>query len=201
MLISRKFTQRIAFAMKKSYIALVTVTLSSIGFAFGYHHLAGKNQVNATRSQPDIAVPANNGIAKKAAHITKKATRMDNSSRAPQPDQNAVENHRSETISTRALTDFLDQVIADAIARGALDPKQLSAQQQALLPAKLRPRSNDEPVMTTDEIARIEEQIALGDDAPPPPTPQEPCPDPNKLPENYNNDYNKMILRQRGCKL
>jgi hypothetical protein len=105
-------------------------------------------------------------------------------------------------VQASAFTALLDQVIADAIQRGTLDINRLTPQQLALLPEKFRKKNNgDAPQLSEEEIEHVEQQLALGDDAPPEPQPAFPCPDPNNLPENYNNDYNKMILRERGCKL
>lgn len=180
--------------MKPHRLLLAGTALSVICGAFGYHHLATAkaNPVNSSLIQNTTAsIPTPAALQPTAVDINRPALEVN----FEQPTS-----HATQQVSKAALTGILDQVIDDAIQRGTLDPNRLTSQQLALLPEKFR-RKNDDPTLSEEEIAHVEQQIALGDDAPPDPPPPFPCPDPNHLPDNYNNDYNKMILRQRGCQL
>ncbi len=179
--------------MKLHHLLLAGTTLSVIGGAFGYHHLATE------KNEPASATPARREAKIRSTPAQLRADAIDTSQPSTATSETATQ--PAQRMSKAALAGFLDQVIADAIQRGTLDPDRLSPQQLALLPEKFQKKHDDAPQLTDEEIAHVEQQIALGDDAPPDPPPPFPCPDPNHLPDNYNNDYNKMILRERGCKL
>jgi hypothetical protein len=169
--------------MKLYRFLLAGTVISIVGVAFAYHHL----EINPKPIQANSALNATPAKPMPTANAAVDA--IEKSLPATSPAQMQV------------LMELVNQVIGDAIQRGTLDPNRLTPQQLALLPEKYRKKNNNEPQLNADEIAHIEQQLALGDDAPPDPTPQLPCPDPNNLPENYNNAYNKMILRERGCKI
>lgn len=191
-------------SMKPHRLLLAGTALSVIGGAYGYHHWStAKNNAVSTASVHHDAIIVPTAALKVGSPSQSKTE--------PQPiatssDQTAAASterptHAKQRMSKTTLTEFLDKVIADAIQRGSLDPNRLAARQLALLPEKFRKKHDDSPQLSAEEIAHVEQQLALGDDAPPDPPPQLPCPDPDHLPDNYNNDYNKMILRQRGCQL
>lgn len=167
--------------MKLRPVLLVSLLVSAIGGSLAYHRPSAPKRVSEN-AQPAAPI----ADARTATVMPAQTNELD----------------ATNSARVTALEEFLDQVIADAIQRGTLDPSRLTAKQLALLPAKFRPSAHsDTPELTPEEIAHVEQQIALGEDAPPDPPPQQPCPDPNHLPENYNNAYNKMILRERGCRL
>lgn len=101
--------------------------------------------------------------------------------------------------SRQLLQDLVEQTIADAIAEGRFDISKLSAEQLALLPPSLRVKAAKNDVAVG--LKAGSEFYESPTDTPEPPPQKADCPPPGQLPTEWNNDYNKGILRERGCVL
>lgn len=187
--------------MKSSRILLAGAALCIVGAAAAAaNHRFGNQEGSAAASSSSLLPIATRtpNAAQMEPSTLPAANPTDNSASSPPPASAPVLAHAPNP----ALLSFLDAVIEDAINRGTLHVERLSAQQLALLPKRFQPAAPQKPgELTPEEVARAEKLIALGDDAPDDPPPQLECPPPGQLPENWNNEYNKKVLRDRGCQL
>jgi hypothetical protein len=167
--------------MKRSHIFIAATTLSVASLVVGYpllkSQLSGKQHPQKNNDAVSQAAPSS--AQNLPAAITPPALQG----------------------SRTSLENILDQVIADAIQNGSLNIASLTPAQLALLPSKFKVKT---PLLGEAAIALASQVEGLGsipNDAPEEGPKKTDCPQPGHLPDVWNNEYNKSILRARGCTL